>query len=272
MTVVAPDRYLNLAVGLAEGAQRVRPWPGLGRIAPEPFRLIVVEDSAALAALSRGRAPGWGAAITLPGIRTIALRADLPRIEQTFRHELGHLVLHEAIRVRVPLWFDEGYAAWGSGELDRFERLQLNLAVASGRVPDLRELDGMLRGAAGAADLGYALAASAVSELARAGINGELDSLMARLARGEDFQASVLATTGRSVPQFEQEWRRRVRRQYGWFTWLVAGGIWTVMAVVLGGLVWWRRRADRPRRAALDEGWVVPPEDPAPVDPEGERQ
>ena len=34
-----------------------------------------------------------------------------------------------------------------------------------------------------------------------------------------------------------------------------------VVALLLIGLVWARRRRDRERRARLDEGWIVPPDD-----------
>ncbi len=156
-----------MAIALAERAERPLLWPGLGRRSPPPFLLILAEDSAALARLTRGRAPGWGAGVALPAARTILLRADLPDLEQTLRHELGHLILREAVRTRLPLWFDEGYAAWASGEVGRFQVLELNLAVAAGRIPRLDELDRMLRGSAQSADLAYALAASAVAEIAR---------------------------------------------------------------------------------------------------------
>jgi len=52
--------------------------------------------------------PGWGAALAFPESRTIVLRADAGDLERTLRHELAHLALHRQIRVRVPLWFDEG--------------------------------------------------------------------------------------------------------------------------------------------------------------------
>ena len=77
--------------------------------------------------LTAGRAPSWGAAIAVPGARTILLRADEGDLSRTLRHELAHLALHEAVAVRVPLWFDEGYASWAAGEWDRLGTLELNL-------------------------------------------------------------------------------------------------------------------------------------------------
>ena len=162
--------------------------------------------------------------------------------------------------VRVPLWFDEGYAAWAAGEWDRLGGLELNLAVVRGAIPTLTALDGALRGSASSADAAYALAVSAVTELARRNPTGTLTPLLDRIAAGQDFDAAVLATTGLALSRFEQEWQRRVRRRYTVGSWLVAGGGWLVVAVVVAWLVWRRRRADRHRRAALDEGWEVNPE------------
>jgi hypothetical protein len=260
VTAVAWPAQQAIATDLARLADRPTEWPGLGRRDPGPLRLIVVPNGRTLDSLTAGRAPAWGAAVALPGARTILLRADQDDLPRTLRHELAHLALHEAVTVRVPLWFDEGYAAWAAGEWERFGGLELNLAVVRGAIPTLTSLDGALRGSATTADAAYALAASAVTELARRNPTGSLTPLLQRLERGEGFEAAVLATTGLSPERFEDEWRRAVRRRYTLGQWLIAGGGWVVVAVLVVWLVRRRRRADQIRRAALDIGWVVEPE------------
>ncbi len=267
MTVVAPPDRQQLGVWLAERAERPVDWPGLGRRTPPPFILVLVGDSLTLSKVTRGRAPGWGAGVAFPGARTIILRADVPDIDQTLRHELAHLVLRTSVRGRLPLWFDEGYAAWASGEFTRLASLELNLAVASGELPSLEELDRMLRGSAVSADLAYALAASAVLEIVRRPPPGGLEPLLQRLERGEDFATALGDATGLSVDRFEESWQSGLRRRYSLLTWLAAGGMWALVAFSLGGLLWYRRQRDRPRRAALDEGWIIPPEPPATEEP-----
>lgn len=273
VTAVAWPRQLDLAIQLAEQADRPAEWPGLGRMAPGPLRLVVVPDARRLDSLTRGRAPGWGAAVALPAVRTIVIRADGGDLPRTLRHELAHLALHQRVGVRVPLWFDEGYAGWAAGEWERLGVLELNLAVARGALPGFRALDGALRASESSADAAYALAYSAVSELARRHPSGTITPLLERLSRGEDFEAAVLATTGLTVDRFEEGWQRSVRRRYGLATWLLAGGGWLLVAVGVLGLVHFRRRADRPRRAALDQGWDVDPEavDGPELDPTRER-
>lgn len=268
VTVVTWPDQRNLGIDLARRAGRPTEWPGLGRRTPGPLRLIVVPDGRQLDSLSSGRAPAWGAAVALPGARTILLRADRDDLYGTLRHELAHLALHEAVKGRVPLWFDEGYASWAAGEWDRLGVLDLNLAVVRGAIPDLRSLDGALRGSASTADAAYALAVSVVTELARRNPSGSLTPLLQRLEVGEDFEAAVRATTGLTMAQFDTEWRRTIRRRYSLATWLLAGGGWGVLAFSMWALVRVRRRADLPRRAALDEGWELPPEstDPSELD------
>ncbi len=260
VTVVAWPAQIEVAMALGEIADRPQEWPGLGRRSLGRLRLIVAEDQRRFAEVSRGRAPRWGAGIAVPGARTIVIRADAGDPIRTLRHELAHLALHDAVRVRVPLWFSEGYATWAAGEWGRLASLRLNLAVVTGRVPDLRALDRSLRGSPAGVDAAYALAASAVLELARRNPSGSLEPLLERLGRGEDFGASVLATTGFRLSDFDTVWRKTVRTRYSLLTWLAAGGFWAVLGGAVLALGWFRRRRDIPRRAALDEGWIVPEE------------
>jgi hypothetical protein len=260
-------------VDLARRAGQTTEWPGLGRRTPGPLRLIVVPNGRTLDSLARGNAPEWGAAVAIPASRTILLRADIGDLYRILRHELAHLALYQALPSRVPLWFDEGYATWAAGEWERLGTLELNLAVVRGAVPDLRGLDGALRGSSTAADAAYALAASAVTELARRNPSGTLTPLLERLRRGEDFEPAVVATTGLTLAQFEIAWRRTLRQRYSLMAWVLAGGGWGILALAVWVFVRRRRAADGPRRAALDEGWEIPPEDTVTteLDPTRER-
>lgn len=270
-----------LATGLAEMADQPQAWPGLGRRAVGPVRIVVAHDAMRYALLARGRAPAWGAGLALPGARLVMLRADGGDLRQLLRHELAHLVLRDAIRSRVPLWFDEGYAGWASDGPGTFERLALNLALLQGRVATLADVDRGLRAGELEAGTSYALAASAVGELARRAPGHTLEPLLTRLAAGEPFDDAVLATTGLRIDRFDELWQVQVRRQFGWLAWIGTGGLWAAagIAVVLAAHL--RRRRDAPRRAALDQGWVVPPDQegeaadlaqPQPLDPRAARE
>ena len=155
ITVLADRRNLSLGTALAEAASAPHDWLGLGRMDAGPLVLILARDRAEFTRWSRGRLPSWGAGVTFPGSRVVIIRLDAGDPYQTLRHELAHVVLHQAVQGRVPLWFDEGYAVLAAQEYGRFAALRLNLAVAAGRVPDLRALDGALRGSDDDAETAY---------------------------------------------------------------------------------------------------------------------
>jgi hypothetical protein len=275
VTVTAWPARMSLALALADAADSPAEWPGLGRRDPGPLRLLVAGNREEFERLSRGRLPGWGAGVAMPGARTIVVRADAGDPFRVLRHELAHLALHEAVRVRVPRWFDEGWATWAAGEWDRLDALGLHWRVARGALPDLREVDAALQGGTADADAAYAFAVTAVTELARRNPTGGLVPLFDRLEGGLPFDSAVTLTTGLPPTRFEAEWQRTLRQRFGLVTWLMAGGLWVVLAALPFALLWWRRRRDRLRRADLDQGWDVPPEDTVsspwePEDPTGE--
>ncbi len=251
-----------LAIGLAEVADQPGPWPGLGPLDLGEIRLVVTADSVTFREFTRGRLPGWGAGAAFPGGRTIVLRADAGDVMGTLRHELAHLALHQAVRGRVPLWFDEGYATMASGQWDLLDRVGINLAVAKGTIPGLRALDGELRASQPSADAAYALAATAVMELARRNPTGSLQPLFERLGEGVGFEDAVVATTGLTLDRFDEAWRKSVRARFGIVTWLLGTGIWLGMALLVALGYEARRRRDAPRRAALNLDWTYPPEEP----------
>lgn len=199
--------------------------------------------------------------MTIPNRRLIVIRVDAGDPFGTLRHELAHLAFHLTVSQRVPLWFSEGYAVVASGELSRFAELQVNLAVALGRVPSLAGLERALRGEAGAAGAAYALSGVAVSEVARRHPTGTLKPIIDRLIEGEPFPQALLAATGLDPEAYGEAWHRAVRQRYNLGVWVLAGGGWMLLVVVLAVGSAWRRRRDAPRRAALDEGWAAPEDD-----------
>ena len=264
----ARERHLALGIALAERADRTHRFIGLGDWRPQGLRLFVLEDETAVRRLSRNRIPDWGVGLAIPSARTVAIRIDAADPEAALRHELAHVALHDRIRGRVPLWFDEGYAVVAAGELGRLVALQLNLAVVRGAVTDFETLNAGLRLGAGEAETSYALAGSAVLFLMRLTPGGGLEALIGRLAEGDPFATAVHTVTGYEVSVIERAWQRDLRKRYGWFVWVVAGGGWAVVALSIGAIAAWRRHRDQPRREALNEGWVIPDESLEPGGPE----
>jgi hypothetical protein len=268
ITVMTPANKIDIGTALGQAADQPHEWLGLGRVDAGELTIAVAPDAASFARWSRGRAPTWGAGLMFPGAHLIVVRLDGGDPYQTLRHELAHVVLHRKVAGRVPLWFDEGYASYASGEYGRMAALRLNLTVVAGKVPELRDLDELLRGTGDDAEVGYALAASAVAELARRNPTHQLTPIMDRLAAGMPFDEAVRTTTGLPLDQFDEAWHRRVRQEYNWVMWLATGGAWLVMTLVLTWAAASRRRRESPRRAQLDVGWTLPVDDEEITDPQ----
>lgn len=258
VTAVYWPGHERLAVALAEVADHERRFPGFVDSSRAAVRLVLARGATAFDSLTGGRAPHWGGGAALPGARLIVLNvgrgpgapSDLSRV---LRHELAHLALARHARARVPRWFEEGYAALAAGEWQHGEVLQLNVAVARGRVPPLSAVDGGLRGSRAEARQAYALAASAVLLLDRWGGNRGLEPLIEPLGRGEGFERALREGYGITTEQFEVLWQRDLRRRYGWLAFAAAAGVvWGGLALVTVALWGWRRRRDRARRARLE--------------------
>ncbi len=248
----------GLATALAEFADQPHKWPGIEEPGDHPVVLILADTRQRFDSLTRGRLPHWGAAAAFPSRNTIVLLASGdPR--QVLPHELAHLALRNTVR-SVPLWFDEGYAARAAREWSRLEGLRVNWALVTGRIPSLAAVTHDLRSNRGKAESAYALATTAVIFLERLGGSRGLQPLISNLRHGRDFDLVLRKTNGISLNQFETMWQHDLKKRYGWLLFFTSFGVfWTLVLLVFGTSWYVRKRRDRKRRAALDEGWVVSP-------------
>src|SRR5207249_214361 len=123
VTAVAWPSQQALAVELAQTADEAAPFPGVGPLPDRPIRVILAPTRATFDSLTRGRLPGWSEGAAFPEAGTIVLLSDRPsaRLSVALRHELAHLALRTRVRRRLPLWFEEGYAAVAAGEWGRLD-------------------------------------------------------------------------------------------------------------------------------------------------------
>jgi hypothetical protein len=265
VTVVTWPSQAALGIALADATDRAAPFPGLGPLPDRPLRLILAPTREAFDSITRSRMPSWSGGAAFPETGTIVLLSDHPtdRLSAALRHELAHLALRWGIGHRLPLWFEEGYAAVAAGEWGRLDGLRMNWQLARGRTMDLDDLDRALRGDATDAAGAYALATTAVLLLERWGGDRGLGPLLGRLPAAPSFDAALRDTYHVTEGDFEERWQRDLRSRYGWLAWADSVGVfWAVLGLLLVGLVMVRRRRDRVRRERLDEGWTIPPDEP----------
>ena len=255
-TVVAYPRDATLAHSILDVAVARDTFPGLPR--PREHVLIAIApDAARFREWAGPGAPEWGAALAFPDTRRIILQgsaapADAGDPVEVVRHELAHLALHEFLGDRAPRWFDEGYASFAAHEFTRHDAFAANLALALQGVPTLDALEGYFSGGETTARAGYALAASAVGDMAALDPSRGLSRVFAGWKETGSLDLALRRADGVTLDGFEIDWRKRARQRYGALALMedltLAGILFMVFILPL-----WiaRRRRDRARFVAL---------------------
>ena len=261
-TVVAYPRDLPLARSLLRAAVAQDSFPGLPRPSARVL-LAVAPDRSTFREWVGPGAPEWGGAITFPAASRIVMQgsgagSDAGEPLGVLRHELAHLALHEALGDLPPRWFDEGYASYSARELEREQVLATNVALALRGMPTLEQLDSAFLHGSGEAQAAYALAYSAVGELAALDPKRGLALFFHYWRESGSFEIAVRSAYGVTASAYEKRWQERTRSRYGALA-LVADltlGMLLLSIVVLPLYVS-RRRRDRRRMRALREADVV---------------
>ncbi len=218
-TILAHPGDTALARAMVESAERNDSFPGL----PRPRAAVhidVAADVAAFRALIGPSAPEWGVAVAFPRSQRIVMQgryagAEEGNPQEILRHEIAHLALHEALGELPPRWFDEGYAAYSAQEWGREDALATNLALVLRGVPSLDSLDLGFYSGAQRATGAYALAYTAVADLAALDRQRGLSLFFQRWRESRTMDSAVRTAYGMTLSSFESRWRSRTRRRYG---------------------------------------------------------
>ncbi len=172
-------------------------------------------------------------------------------LRTTFRHELAHVALNDALGGhRVPLWFNEGLAIHLSRE-NTFARTR---ALATASIADellpLTELNRRFPNDIVGVPLAYAQSADVVRFLLRTQDQERFRLLISRLRRGQAFDRALYDAYGMDVYNLERSWLEDVESRFSFWPALFSGTvIWTI-GVVLVTLAWRRKRAKQRRTMA----------------------
>lgn len=235
------------------------PLPGLPAALPSSVTAVLTHGPDAFDELTGGVVPEWRAGAAIPEARLLVLpSAEGPRVldpegRRTLRHEWAHLGLHEYLgELRVPRWFDEGYAQWASGGFDASEAWRLRVLLALGRAPPLDSLTLRWPTDREQARTAYLLAASALDYLLESSGERGLTLLLERWRAERSFDDALVTTFGVTLDRFEEDWKRHVRARYGWLLVLSRSSIfWLILSVVLIALARLRRGRNREKMARL---------------------
>jgi len=209
----------RLARTLLDGAARNDSFPWLPR-PQERVLIAIAPDERRFRQWAGPEAPEWGVALAFPASRRVIIQGHSAGSEagdpqETLRHELAHLALHERLGDRPPRWFDEGYASVAAREWRRDDVLAANVALALRGAPSLDQLEQSFGEGTTAAQSAYALSYRAVTELASLDPDRGLTLLFQYWENGRNLDSAVRQAFGITLTGFEQEFQRRTRRRYG---------------------------------------------------------
>lgn len=274
------------ALRALETLEAVGPLPGLG---PTDARatLTVAPTREVMDSLVGGLVPEWAGAVAISSRMEMIVpsgrfwpgsRAEEVRV---LRHEWAHLALaHEMGRLRIPRWFNEGYAEWAAGGWLDGGGLNLSLALAFGGAPPLDSISIGWPRERVPAEVAYLLSASFIHYLVESSGTDGLEAFLAAWKESGSFAEGMRDVYGAAPEQLEVAWRKWVKRRYGWLMLLSHSAVfWLLLAGALAAMFFVRRRHRREQMARLraDEPpdapdfWSVPPGD-SEVDGESARR
>ena len=266
------DRRVAERVG--ELIDAFAPLPGLPPDMPEDAHVVLAHSPDAFDQMTGGVVPEWRAGVAIPAWNTVVMpTGEGVRVVdgeglRTLRHEWAHLGLSGYLGdLRIPRWFNEGYAQWASGGFDAAGAWRLRLLIALRRAPEMEDLTLRWPTDREEARTAYLLAASAVTYVLEAGGEAGLAMFLGRWRADRSFDDAFRETFGVTMGQFEEDWRRHVRQRYGWLFVLSHSAVfWLLLALVLLFMVRGRQTRNREKMARLRAGEL--PDAPAWWDPD----
>ncbi|MDP2982414.1 MAG: peptidase MA family metallohydrolase [Candidatus Latescibacter sp.] len=187
-------------------------------------------------ALTEGRLPDWSAAVALTGRRIVVspLAGHKIEIERILAHELVHVIIEESAGDGfVPRWFHEGCAQIYSGEWGIKNEMYMVWKVSRGNLLTFEDIQNVFT--AGSLDAGLAYDQSMIAVQRLISIFGPrvLPAILDGMSRGREFPQALRDATGFWPSEFEKEYLKYLRENYGPKTLLtLVPGTWVLIGVL----------------------------------------
>ena len=251
------DSLVALRVGELLDAQPSL--PGLPDSIPDGVHAVLAHTPVACDEAIGGAVPEWRAGVAIPSRNMLVMpTGEGVRVVdgeglRTLRHEWAHLGLHQRLGdLRIPRWFNEGYAQWASGGFDAMGAWRLRVLLAMGRAPAMDSLTLGWPSDREQARTAYLLSASAVTYLLESGGERGLVLFLDRWTETRSFEGAFREIFGLTTGQFETDWKRHVRQRYGWLFVLSHSAVfWLLLAIVLLFMGRGRQERNREKMARL---------------------
>ncbi len=153
-----------------------------------------------------------------------SMKTDPFAIETTLKHELCHLLIHQNIKVFMPIWLEEGICQWasdGTGELMTAQkRSSLHKAYLSNSLLTLRSIERMFPSEKEPLLLAYEQSRSMVEFIIkRFGTDG-LRLILEYMKAGIGFEEAFERSLSLSIYQVENQWKESIEDRMSWFAYI----------------------------------------------------
>lgn len=259
------SEHHKVAERLAASAEdvRTRHCALLPRCDEGPFQVRIARDEREFLELQPYQAHiDWAAGVAYAELSLIVLRLDkdmLLTMDETFEHEVSHLLLLRVLPNRPPRWFIEGLAIHQAGQ-DLLQKLETVSAAAfsDGALP-LDRLDESFPSTAGGRELAYAQSGLVVSYMASRFGKKSLAKLITALSYGMRMPDAMPRVYGVTLARFEEDWRGTLSR-FAWLRGLTdSWGMWFALTLLFLTAVAVRVVRTRRRRRQMeppDSDWA----------------
>ena len=184
------------------------------------IEIFIAPSEESFQKLTGGMIPHWGTACAFPTRGLIVLKS--PRLvnvwkeplEIILRHELVHIYLHRISPRGLPRWFDEGAATYLSGEWGLRDNLDLAIAVLTGNLIPLADMNTEYPSAESRVNLFYIQSYSTVAFLASHLRTDHFMSFFHRMLTSSSFESALYQQTGLTLQAFEKKWEGWLKRNY----------------------------------------------------------
>ena len=152
-------------------------------------------------------------------------------LEDTFKHELTHILLHQRIGDSyLPKWLDEGIAQWASGGIADIMRTGdkdlLQQAVLSHRVLSLTEISSNFPVSPDSLLLAYEESKSFTEFIVKYYGEARLRLILQSLEKQGTIQQAIYDNYGVSMDTLEQKWKKGLIRENSWIAYMADHMYW----------------------------------------------
>lgn len=156
-------------------------------------------------------------------IHVSSMSSRLPVLNDTFKHELCHLFLHDHLDEQaLPKWLDEGICQWISGTLGDLmagDRAQIGRIDMVRRLIPLRQLTVSFPGDKDSVYLAYRESLDFVEYLTTHYGAGSLRGILRRLEEGDSIDGAVSKSLSKSFQDVQDEWVNDMQKRSEWLVW-----------------------------------------------------